>query len=206
MQPILDHIDNVVRPALRDYLGAEMALNAAHDSKDPKVIYAARKAVMRVARTAAIELHQFADLVANEPTPQLPVFTDAAVARIAVKPHCVFIRTTTLIDDVHLLGDVADAFKHHKLNRRTATIYRREGRRHSRQRLWRDAFWRRKVRWCRASSCNPAERRQTRAIGYPAECVRCLDAPATTAVAAGGPVLGRCNGPMAADELEPVLN
>jgi hypothetical protein len=38
------------------------------------------------------------------------------------RPHCVFIRTATLIDDVHLLGDVADAFKHHKLNRRTVTI------------------------------------------------------------------------------------
>jgi hypothetical protein len=122
MQAILDHLDNIVRPALRNYLSAEMALNAAHESKDPKAIDAARKAVMRVARSAAVELHQLADLVANEPTPQLPVFIDAAVARIAVKPHCVFIRTTTLIDDVHLLGDVADAFKHHKLNRRTATI------------------------------------------------------------------------------------
>jgi hypothetical protein len=39
-----------------------------------------------------------------------------------VKPHCVFIRTTTPIDDVHLLGDVADAFKHHKLGRKSATI------------------------------------------------------------------------------------
>jgi hypothetical protein len=75
-----------------------------------------------VARTAAVELHQFADLVANEPTPELPPFKNADAARFAVKPHCVFIRTATLIDDVHLLGDVADAFKHHKLDRKTATI------------------------------------------------------------------------------------
>ena len=122
MQAILDHLDNVVRPALRDYLTAETALNVAHESNDPKAIEMARKAVMRFARNAAVELHQFADLVANEPTPQLPPFTDAASARVGVKPHCVFIRTTKLIDDVHLLGDVADAFKHHKLSRRTATI------------------------------------------------------------------------------------
>jgi hypothetical protein len=122
MQAILDHLDNIVRPALRNYLSAETALNAAHEAKDPNAIESARNAVMRVARTAAVELHQFADLVANEPTPQLPLFTDAAAARLAVKPHCVFYRTTKLIDDVHLLGDVADAFKHPKLNRKTATI------------------------------------------------------------------------------------
>jgi hypothetical protein len=122
MQAILDHLDNVVRPALRDYLSAETALDAAHESKDPNAIEMARKAVLRVARNAAVELHQFADLVANEPTPQLPPFKNAEAARVAAKPHCVFIRTTKLIDDVHLLGDVADAFKHHKLNRKTATI------------------------------------------------------------------------------------
>jgi hypothetical protein len=122
MQTILDHLDNVVRPALRDYLSAETALNAAHESKDHNAIAAARKAVMRAARTAAVELHQFADLVANEPTPELPPFKNAEAARFAAKPHCVYIRTATLIDDVHLLGDVADAFKHHKLNRKTATI------------------------------------------------------------------------------------
>jgi hypothetical protein len=47
MQTILDQMDNVVRPALRDYLNAEMALNDAHRSKDADAIEAARKAVMR---------------------------------------------------------------------------------------------------------------------------------------------------------------
>jgi hypothetical protein len=107
---------------LRDHLSAETALDAAHKSKELKAIEMARKAVMGVARTAAVELHQFADVVANEPTPQLPPFKDAADARIAVKAHCVFVRTTKPIDDVHLLGDVADSFKHHKLDRKTATI------------------------------------------------------------------------------------
>src|SRR6267142_279731 len=122
MQTILDHLENVVRPALRDYLSAEMVLNDAHRSNAADAIEVARKAVMRAARIAAVELHQFADLVANEPTPELPPFKNAEAARFAVKPHCVYIRTATLIDDVHLLGDVADAFKHHKLDRKTATI------------------------------------------------------------------------------------
>jgi hypothetical protein len=73
--------------------------------------------------------------------PEFPPFKKAEAARLAVKPHCVFIRTATLIDDVRLLGDVADAFKHDKLDRKTATItdHRRESHRHPRQRLWRDA-------------------------------------------------------------------
>jgi len=122
MQTILHHLNNIVRPALRDYLSAESALNDAHRSNDTGAIEAARTVVIRTARTAAVELHQFADLVANEPTPTLPAFNTPTDVRTALKPHCVFGRTTTLIDDVHLLGDVADGFKHHKLNRSTATI------------------------------------------------------------------------------------
>ncbi len=57
MQSILDHLDNIVRPAIRDYVTAEEALDAAHTSKDQAAIADARLNVMRVARTAAIELH-----------------------------------------------------------------------------------------------------------------------------------------------------
>jgi hypothetical protein len=104
------------------YINAEIVLNDAHESKEPDAIEAARQSVMRKARNAAVELHQFADFVANEPTPTLPRFKNAEMARLTLKPYCVFIRTTTPIDDVHLLGDVADAFKHHKLSRKSATI------------------------------------------------------------------------------------
>jgi hypothetical protein len=31
MEKILDHLDRIVRPALRDYAASERALNAAHD-------------------------------------------------------------------------------------------------------------------------------------------------------------------------------
>jgi hypothetical protein len=79
MQTILDHLNNIIRPALRDYLSAESALNDAHRSKDADSIETARKAVMRTARTAAIELHQFADFVANEPAPV--IFRSGGVVR-----------------------------------------------------------------------------------------------------------------------------
>jgi hypothetical protein len=49
------------------------------------------------------------------------------------------IRTATLLDDVRLLGDVADAFKHHKLGRKTATITGAKAIVTLANRLWRDA-------------------------------------------------------------------
>jgi hypothetical protein len=53
MQRILDHLNRIVRPALREYAAAERSLNAAHDSKDRAAIDAARDAVIRKARTFA---------------------------------------------------------------------------------------------------------------------------------------------------------
>jgi hypothetical protein len=57
LQTVLDHLDKIVRPAIRDYVAAEEALDAAHASKDQTAIAAARDNVMRLARTAAIETH-----------------------------------------------------------------------------------------------------------------------------------------------------
>jgi hypothetical protein len=36
MQAILDHLDNIVRPAIREYFAAEEALDAANASKDQR--------------------------------------------------------------------------------------------------------------------------------------------------------------------------
>jgi hypothetical protein len=55
MQAILDHLANIVRPAIRDYMAAEGALDAASASKDQAAIDAARHDVIRKARTAAVE-------------------------------------------------------------------------------------------------------------------------------------------------------
>jgi hypothetical protein len=54
MQATLGHLYDIVRPAFRSYLSAETALNTAHESKDPDAIELVGKAVMRVARIAAL--------------------------------------------------------------------------------------------------------------------------------------------------------
>ena len=54
MQPILDHIAGVVRPALRKYLAAEKALTAALESKDAGAVSTARQDVMLAARINGI--------------------------------------------------------------------------------------------------------------------------------------------------------
>jgi hypothetical protein len=54
MQATLGHLNDIVRPAFRNDLSAETALNTAHESKDPDAIELVGKAVMRVARIAAL--------------------------------------------------------------------------------------------------------------------------------------------------------
>jgi hypothetical protein len=73
------------------------------------------------ARQAATELHHFTDFVFKEKAPPLAFATLDAV-RGAVEAKCVLLRTATPIPDVSLLRDVADAFKHHHLDRQSATI------------------------------------------------------------------------------------
>jgi len=52
MQQILDHIEAVIRPALRKYLAAENRLTAALKSGDAGAIGIARQYVMLAARQA----------------------------------------------------------------------------------------------------------------------------------------------------------
>jgi hypothetical protein len=35
LQTVLDHLDKIVRPAIRDYVAAEEALDTAHAANDP---------------------------------------------------------------------------------------------------------------------------------------------------------------------------
>ena len=74
------------------------------------------------ARQAVDLLHHFADFVCKEPDPALPAFKTPNDVRNAVRPLCVFTRTTIPVDDVSLLMDVADAFKHHRPDRKSATV------------------------------------------------------------------------------------
>jgi hypothetical protein len=82
----------------------------------------ARQAVMLAARQAAVELHHFSDFVLNNPAPPI-AFPDLGAVRAAVQSHLICLRKKApYVDDVALLWDVADAFKHHKLDRTNATV------------------------------------------------------------------------------------
>jgi hypothetical protein len=121
VQPILDHIATVVRPALRKYLAAEKALTDAIESGDAGTATTARQDVMLAARQAADVLHHLSDFVLKEPSPGL-AFANIDDVRSAVDAKCVFLRTANPVPDVGLLRDVADAFKHHRPNRPSATV------------------------------------------------------------------------------------
>ena len=64
MQAILDHIDTVVRPALRNYSAAEATFTAGQN--DGAGVDEALNQVMLTARQAANELHHLADFVFNK--------------------------------------------------------------------------------------------------------------------------------------------
>src|SRR5215831_14573575 len=121
MQPVLDHVATVVRPALRQYLAAERSLTDALVSKDADAIATARQDVMLAARQAVDVLHHLSDFVLKEPSPAL-TFAKIEDVRSAVEAKCVFLRNNIPVADVGLLRDVADAFKHHRPDRPSATV------------------------------------------------------------------------------------
>jgi hypothetical protein len=121
MQPILNHLDNIVRPAVRDYVAAESALDAAHIAKDANAIDAARKNVMRRARIATTELHHLQDFVLHNPQSGLS-FARIEDIRSALRAACVFGRGTVAVGDTDLLRDTADAFKHHLMTRQNSAV------------------------------------------------------------------------------------
>ena len=121
MKRILEQIDGVVRPALRKYLMAERALTEAVLSHDAVAIDAARQDVTLAARQAVVELHHLTDFVLKEPSASLH-FADIAGIRSAVEAECVFLRTGNPVADVSFLRDIADAFKHHRPDRASATV------------------------------------------------------------------------------------
>jgi hypothetical protein len=82
---------------------------------------AARQKVMLAARQAVDVLHHLSDFVLKERVPPL-AFTKIEDVRTAVETRCVFLRNGQSVADVALLRDVADAFKHHRPDRSSATI------------------------------------------------------------------------------------
>src|SRR5262245_23617483 len=82
---------------------------------------AARQKVMLAARQAVDVLHHLSDFVLKEPSAALAC-KDIADVRAAVESKCAFLRTAMRLADVHLLRDIADAFKHHRPDRTGATV------------------------------------------------------------------------------------
>ena len=119
MQPILDQIDTVVRPALHNFQAAEKALTDALQSGDDSTIYTARQNAMLAARQATDVLHHLSDFVLKEPSLSFAKIEDV---RSAVAARCVFLRTAQPVADVAVLRDVADAFKHHRPDRPSAKV------------------------------------------------------------------------------------
>jgi hypothetical protein len=122
MHVVIDRLNGIIQSALRAYMAAERYLDAANEAGDPAGIREAREKVDLPARQAVDLLHHFADFVCKEPDPALPAFKTPNDVRNAVRPLCVFTRTTIPVDDVSLLMDVADAFKHHRPDRKSATF------------------------------------------------------------------------------------
>ena len=107
---LLEDFRSLVIPALTEYSLAEAEVSCG--------IPEAEKAVLRRARTAAIELHQFAERVFHTAPEWLPNVRDENkfrewLGREIAPERC---------NDFALLGDVADGFKHFELRRQTAQI------------------------------------------------------------------------------------
>ncbi len=105
-----DAFDQMVIPALAEYHAAEVALS--HDTDGANAL------IQRRSRTAAIELHQFADRVFHARPPWLPPVKDEK----AVRDWLATTLTGVGVNDVALVGDVADGFKHVKIRRSSAQI------------------------------------------------------------------------------------
>jgi hypothetical protein len=121
---LLEQLRRLVRPALREYGDAEQALSRAHETGDPAEIEDARLEVMRRARTAAIELNHFADFALKERSALFPPSSAISDVRSAVQARCMFLRGSRPVEDVSLLRNIAEAFKHHELDRVNATVRR----------------------------------------------------------------------------------
>lgn len=110
------HFDRHVVPEFHRYLAAERQLTEAIALGDESKIEAARDDAMRAAMAAVVPAHHMSDVVANERPAYIPSHVQGvgAVRKWAQATHCKMLRGSP-IDDLDLLGDVADAFKHFKL-------------------------------------------------------------------------------------------
>jgi hypothetical protein len=110
------YFDRYVVPSFRHYVEAEARLSNAVESGDQSKIEAARDEVMLSAMNAVVPAHHLSDVIIKERPAWLPSHINslANLRQWAQTTHCKMLRGSP-IDDLDLLGDVADAFKHHTL-------------------------------------------------------------------------------------------
>lgn len=111
--------DKQVVPEFQRFMAAEDALTQAALHGTPDELEVARDTAMQVAWNATTKAHQMGDYVwAEQPRPP---WVPASLTKLdglrdwLQTNHCKMLRSPAQIDDVHLLGDVADAFKHAEL-------------------------------------------------------------------------------------------
>lgn len=113
-----EHFFEIVLPAWQAYRAAEAALTAATNSGDESAAARARYVALREAGAASFYLHHFAEIALRARPPWLPTENnDLRSLRAWLAGHCTDLRSDRLVDDVRLLGDVADALKHAVLTR-----------------------------------------------------------------------------------------
>lgn len=122
VKKILKHLELVVRPALREYAAAESNLTSASKIGDGQAIEDAKDEVLRKARTAASELNHLSDVILKEPCAELSKFADLFDIRQQASDLCTFLRSQTRVDDIALVRDISEAFKHHRPDRSTNTV------------------------------------------------------------------------------------
>ena len=120
--PTADFFEFVVMPAIQEYLQAEDILTAAVRSGIDSDLCTARQLVLCRGRTAAIELHQFADRVyADEPLWR-PSCSSANAVRIWLKEN--WCKEASFLMDFDILSTVADAFKHAEPNWKKDALFK----------------------------------------------------------------------------------
>ena len=113
------YFDRIVVSTFRAFIAAENALTVTGREGTPEELEAARDAMMGAAWSSAIAIHQMGDYVLAAKPAWLPshIGSEQGVRDWLQANHCKMLRGAP-IDDVSLLGDLADAFKHSELKPR----------------------------------------------------------------------------------------
>lgn len=106
--------DKQVTPEFRHFIASENALTQAVLHGTPDELENARDGVMQAAWNAATKAHQMGDYVwAEKPSWMPSSVTGLRGLRDWLQDtHCRMLRGSAQADDIDLLGNVADAFKH----------------------------------------------------------------------------------------------